>query len=85
MYCDVWARRDCTDVADRYADGRVVVCLEGGYDLEATARSLRATVQTLRAPTEAALEAAEVPEETSETVADVVRAAFLVHAPTWVP
>lgn len=73
------------NVADRYADGRVVVCLEGGYDLEATARSLRATVQTLRAPTEAALEAAEVPEETSETVADVVRAAFLVHAPTWVP
>jgi acetoin utilization deacetylase AcuC-like enzyme len=35
------------DVADRFADGRVVSLLEGGYDLEALAHSAAAHVTAL--------------------------------------
>ena len=35
------------DVADRFADGRVVSLLEGGYDLEALANSAAAHVTAL--------------------------------------
>jgi acetoin utilization deacetylase AcuC-like enzyme len=35
------------DVADRYADGRVVSVLEGGYDLQALGNSVAAHVAAL--------------------------------------
>jgi acetoin utilization deacetylase AcuC-like enzyme len=35
------------EVADRYADGRIVSLLEGGYDLHALANSAAAHVMTL--------------------------------------
>lgn len=36
-----------TDLAEALCDGRLVVCLEGGYDLDATAGSAAATVKGL--------------------------------------
>ena len=42
-----WATQKIMDVADRYADGRVVSVLEGGYDLEALANSAAAHVTAL--------------------------------------
>ena len=40
------------EIADRHADGRLALILEGGYDLGALARSVRACVDVLggRAP-----------------------------------
>jgi acetoin utilization deacetylase AcuC-like enzyme len=35
------------DVADRYADGRLVSVLEGGYDLQALGNSVAAHVTAL--------------------------------------
>ncbi len=35
------------DIAEQHADGRIVLLLEGGYDLEAMPRSLRACVDVL--------------------------------------
>jgi acetoin utilization deacetylase AcuC-like enzyme len=43
----VWATGLLCDVADRHAKGRVVSTLEGGYDLEALARSCAAHVRVL--------------------------------------
>jgi acetoin utilization deacetylase AcuC-like enzyme len=42
-----WVTRKIMDVADRYADGRVISVLEGGYDLEALAASAAAHVAAL--------------------------------------
>jgi acetoin utilization deacetylase AcuC-like enzyme len=42
-----WATRKLMEVADRYAQGRVVSLLEGGYDLEGLARSAAAHVAAL--------------------------------------
>jgi acetoin utilization deacetylase AcuC-like enzyme len=42
-----WATRKIMEVADRYAGGRVVSLLEGGYDLQALANSAAAHVMTL--------------------------------------
>jgi acetoin utilization deacetylase AcuC-like enzyme len=42
-----WATRKLMEIADRKANGRVVSLLEGGYDLEALARSTAAHVMTL--------------------------------------
>ena len=42
-----WATQKIMDVADRYADGRVVSLLEGGYDLEGLADSVAAHVTAL--------------------------------------
>ena len=39
--------REVLDVARVHAGGRVVSCLEGGYDLDALAASVEATVTTL--------------------------------------
>ncbi|WP_371155572.1 histone deacetylase family protein [Jannaschia sp. 2305UL9-9] len=44
----VWATEKLCDVADRHCGGRVVSCLEGGYDLDALARSVAAHVDVLR-------------------------------------
>jgi acetoin utilization deacetylase AcuC-like enzyme len=42
-----WATQKLMDVADRFADDRVVSLLEGGYDLEALANSTAAHVTAL--------------------------------------
>jgi len=42
-----WMTRQIVGWADRYAQGRVVSCLEGGYNLSALARSVAAHVREL--------------------------------------
>ncbi|WP_449255240.1 histone deacetylase family protein [Bosea sp. (in: a-proteobacteria)] len=42
-----WATQKLTDLADRHAGGRLVSVLEGGYDLEALAKSTAAHVGAL--------------------------------------
>ena len=42
-----WATAQLMDLADKFAGGRVVSLLEGGYDLEGLARSVGAHVMTL--------------------------------------
>lgn len=44
----VWATERLCDLADAHAGGRVVSCLEGGYDLHALAASVAAHVDVLR-------------------------------------
>ena len=44
----VWLTRRLCDLADKHAKGRVVSCLEGGYDLEALAASVAAHVGVLQ-------------------------------------
>jgi len=43
----VWITRRIMDVAQQCAKGRVVSCLEGGYNLSALSRSVEAHVRTL--------------------------------------
>ncbi len=43
----VWATQQIMEIADRFADGRIVSLLEGGYDLQALAYSAAAHVLTL--------------------------------------
>jgi acetoin utilization deacetylase AcuC-like enzyme len=68
------------DVADRYAEGRLVVLLEGGYDLEAMPRSLRAVVDVL---TDARIddEATEPPSDIGRRVVAAVRDMHETHWP----
>ena len=42
-----WMTERLMDVADRHADGRIVSCLEGGYNLSALGRSVAAHVKVL--------------------------------------
>lgn len=42
-----WITQRLMDVAARHADGRIVSCLEGGYDLSALARSVAAHLRVL--------------------------------------
>jgi acetoin utilization deacetylase AcuC-like enzyme len=42
-----WATQKLMDVADRYAEGRIVSLLEGGYDLQALGNSVAAHVLAL--------------------------------------
>jgi acetoin utilization deacetylase AcuC-like enzyme len=42
-----WITRRLVDVARRHAQGRIVSCLEGGYDLSALARSVAAHLRVL--------------------------------------
>ena len=44
-----WITRRLVDLADRHAQGRIVSCLEGGYNLSALARSVAAHVRVLAA------------------------------------
>jgi acetoin utilization deacetylase AcuC-like enzyme len=44
----IWITEQLCDLADRHAGGRLVSCLEGGYDLDALAASVTAHVDTLR-------------------------------------
>jgi acetoin utilization deacetylase AcuC-like enzyme len=43
-----WLTRRLCDLADKHAQGRVVSCLEGGYDLDALAASVAAHVGVLQ-------------------------------------
>ncbi len=45
----VWLTQAAMDIADRYAEGRIVSVLEGGYSLHALGRSVAAHVRTLMA------------------------------------
>lgn len=42
-----WMTRRIMDVADRHAQGRIVACLEGGYNLSALGRSVVAHIRVL--------------------------------------
>ena len=42
-----WITRQIVDVARRHCQGRIVSCLEGGYDLSALGRSAAAHVRVL--------------------------------------
>ncbi len=42
-----WITKQLLGVAERHAQGRVVSCLEGGYSLDALARSVVAHVRVL--------------------------------------
>jgi acetoin utilization deacetylase AcuC-like enzyme len=43
----VWATQKIMDIADRFAGGRIISLLEGGYDLQALGNSVAAHVATL--------------------------------------
>jgi len=43
----VWVTRQVKDIAERHASGRIVSCLEGGYNLDALARSVVAHIKAL--------------------------------------
>ena len=43
----VWMTQQIMDVAERHAGGRIVSCLEGGYNLSALGRSVTAHVKAL--------------------------------------
>jgi acetoin utilization deacetylase AcuC-like enzyme len=43
----MWATEEVAKVADKHAHGRIVSMLEGGYDLEALAKSVGVHVRTL--------------------------------------
>jgi acetoin utilization deacetylase AcuC-like enzyme len=42
-----WITRQLKDLAERHAGGRIVSCLEGGYNLSALARSVAAHLRVL--------------------------------------
>ena len=42
-----WITRQIRAVADRHAKGRIVSCLEGGYNLDALGRSVEAHLRAL--------------------------------------
>jgi acetoin utilization deacetylase AcuC-like enzyme len=42
-----WITERIKTVADRHAQGRIVSCLEGGYNLDALARSVEAHLRVL--------------------------------------
>jgi acetoin utilization deacetylase AcuC-like enzyme len=42
-----WITARIKEVARRHANGRIVSCLEGGYNLDALARSVEAHIRTL--------------------------------------
>ena len=42
-----WITEQIVSIANRYSQGRVVSTLEGGYDLEALARSAQAHIEAL--------------------------------------
>lgn len=42
-----WITRRLKDIADQYAQGRIVSCLEGGYNLSALGRSVEAHLRVL--------------------------------------
>jgi acetoin utilization deacetylase AcuC-like enzyme len=43
----VWMTKKLKEVANQYAQGRIVSCLEGGYNLSALGRSVVAHVKAL--------------------------------------
>ena len=45
-----WVTERIKEVADKYAQGRIVSALEGGYELHALGRSVAAHIKVLSAP-----------------------------------
>jgi acetoin utilization deacetylase AcuC-like enzyme len=43
----VWMTQRIKDMAHKYAKGRIVSCLEGGYNLSALSRSVEAHLRVL--------------------------------------
>jgi acetoin utilization deacetylase AcuC-like enzyme len=43
----VWLTEQVREIANRYANGRIVSCLEGGYNLSALGRSVVAHLKAL--------------------------------------
>ena len=43
----VWVTRQIKDVAAQHAEGRIISCLEGGYNLGALARSVTMHIKAL--------------------------------------
>jgi acetoin utilization deacetylase AcuC-like enzyme len=43
----VWVTREIKALAERHASGRIVSCLEGGYNLQALGRSVTAHIKAL--------------------------------------
>jgi len=43
----VWMTKKLKEIADQYAGGRIVSCLEGGYNLSALGRSVVAHIKAL--------------------------------------
>jgi acetoin utilization deacetylase AcuC-like enzyme len=43
----VWMTQRMKDIAQKYAQGRIVSCLEGGYNLSALSRSVEAHIRVL--------------------------------------
>jgi acetoin utilization deacetylase AcuC-like enzyme len=43
----VWFTKEMTRLAKKYADGRIISCLEGGYDLSSLGRSVAAHIKQL--------------------------------------
>jgi acetoin utilization deacetylase AcuC-like enzyme len=43
----IWITQRIKEVAQRHAQGRIVSCLEGGYDLSSLARSVEAHIRVL--------------------------------------
>ena len=74
-----FAARLCA-VADEVAGGRIVLALEGGYDLEALGESVAAVVEVLAAPEPPALHFPP-PSESGMRVARKFREAHAVHWP----
>ena len=44
----IWLTRQLNKIAEKHCEGRVVSVLEGGYDLEALASSVKVHVETLK-------------------------------------
>ena len=43
----IWVTRKIKEIADRYAEGRIVSVLEGGYELQSLGRSALAHLKVL--------------------------------------
>ncbi|NDH80138.1 MAG: hypothetical protein EBY70_07890 [Burkholderiaceae bacterium] len=43
----VWMTKQLMEIANQYCEGKIVSCLEGGYNLSALGRSVAAHLKTL--------------------------------------
>jgi acetoin utilization deacetylase AcuC-like enzyme len=69
------------ELADTYCDGRLVLCLEGGYHPEALAESVRSVLLTLSRGPHALLRATGRPNR--KKVDHVLKRVLRVHRPYW--
>ncbi len=74
-----WMAGQLASLADRVSSGRVLLALEGGYDLRAIEHSIRASVSGLMDPSSAARPSGELSPEAKDTLRAVLR----VQRPLW--